>query len=659
MFLVSAVLLWQSLPPCNPQIVNIPFCTGDEATGITECWVDHYVENGLIIVESPQDWLTATQCEGTPNRIFLSGNLIIRDVSSLPALNLFGLHGNLFIQDTGLVDLACLEGLHYIGGNVVIEGNGLLQNLWLPTGAYTGPEFIGPCDAPSDLILEGNAKLNSLSGLSNLRRIGNVLIKYNSDYLGNTGLLDLGGLENLYRVYGDLRIDRNQRMASLQGLSALERIDGDFLIGDVSAPTYYTRNLGESPSPIGHYPWTIGGTLAILGTQMTHLSTFGHLAAIGEGLIIECNKELRDPQLPALDEPGVLSGLTGFFMINNNGKAGANPTANKAWALGYLGLLSQAQKATMILSVQHNDGVTSYSTEDCFTNAGLPCQNIYTAPAGATLRITRVPTSGWSVGISDFSGVDAIVATNVHVYLSDITDTSALNDVAKVYGVLKNFNHHRPVFPALRSVSKYFETTIKSGTPAALGFPSLQAIALDTGLGGGHFSGSYHLDLPNLAMAREELTVHAPALPFDEINLSSLKFVGTLHFGKENYITNPPNSNQTRVDLSSLAFVNYIWLQFIYRSFEISSTSSKLWCIGEPPNTGLSTSFSILDSKQHSSYILPLQNISYLEGDVKFSYNKNYINCQQFSQFWDGTTCVGGSLKNCNGGCAGSYPTCP
>jgi hypothetical protein len=263
------------------------------------------------------------------------------------------------------------------------------------------------------------------------------------------------------------------------------------------------------------------------------------------------------------------------------------------------------------------------------------------------------------VGISDFSGVDAIVATNVHVYLSDISDTSALDDVAKVYGTLQNFNHHGPVFPALRSVCVNFDTSIKSGAPAAVEFPSLQAIKLNGGAGGGSsFSGSYHLDLPKLTFNRGTLYVGAPALPFDVINLPSLKFVGTLHFGQEKYITNPPNQSQhTQVVLSSLTFVNYVWLQRIERSFEIASISPKLWCIGKPSN--VSESFIIYDSKPHSSYTLPFQNISYLEGGVKFAYNGNYINCQQFSQFWNGTTCVGGSLANCNYGCSGSYPTCP
>jgi hypothetical protein len=78
-----------------------------------------------------------------------------------------------------------------------------------------------------DVIIQGNERLQSLSGLRKLAWIGGSLVVE-----GNGRLLDLSGLEELSVIRGSLTISRNGILCSLGGLEGLAMVGGNITIAD-------------------------------------------------------------------------------------------------------------------------------------------------------------------------------------------------------------------------------------------------------------------------------------------------------------------------------------------------------------------------------------------------------------------------------------------
>ncbi len=72
--------------------------------------------------------------------------------------------------------------------------------------------------------LSGLSNLTDLDGLENLRSTGSFEVSF------NIVLVDIDGLSGLQRVDGDLRIDGNPELTGIDGLMALEHVAGDLYI---------------------------------------------------------------------------------------------------------------------------------------------------------------------------------------------------------------------------------------------------------------------------------------------------------------------------------------------------------------------------------------------------------------------------------------------
>ena len=113
-------------------------------------------------------------------------------------------------------DLETLEGLEQLQsvGEFSFFGDGLggtsgVRNLREVKGAFR---------------LTRLPNLTDLNGLENLRSTGTIEVSFNGV------LVDIDGLSGLQRVDGDLYIDGNPELTGIGGLMALERVTGDLSI---------------------------------------------------------------------------------------------------------------------------------------------------------------------------------------------------------------------------------------------------------------------------------------------------------------------------------------------------------------------------------------------------------------------------------------------
>mgnify|MGYP000173614111 CR=1 FL=1 len=113
-------------------------------------------------------------------------------------------------------ELETLEGLEQLQsvGEFRFSNDGLRSM----SGVRSLREVEGFC------YLSGLSSLADLDGLENLRSAGGLEVSFNSM------LVDIDGLSGLQRVEGDLRIDGNPELTGVDGLSALEHVTGDLYI---------------------------------------------------------------------------------------------------------------------------------------------------------------------------------------------------------------------------------------------------------------------------------------------------------------------------------------------------------------------------------------------------------------------------------------------
>jgi hypothetical protein len=148
----------------------------------------------------------------------IDGTLDIRgstltDLSGLESLTTvrelrIGPAPSLSFGSAGNPALVSLHGLEHLKGTqaVLIEGNPLLTDLT----ALSGLTFV-----TGDLEIESNKTLSSLEGLHNITRAGEVSIS------GNAALTSLQGLRGLTAVDG-FTLSQNAVLPSFEGMSALE-----------------------------------------------------------------------------------------------------------------------------------------------------------------------------------------------------------------------------------------------------------------------------------------------------------------------------------------------------------------------------------------------------------------------------------------------------
>jgi hypothetical protein len=234
----------------------------------------------------------------------IGGSLIIESsiyIESLtPLSNLRSISGGISIQSTHIVNLAGLEGLTYIPGDVNISHNGRLTNF----SGLDNIAFIGGTLDIGELAGVPNYSLESLNGLNNLTGIGK-----NLSIFTNEALKSLAGLNNLSSIGGDVTIIENDSLVSLSGLESLVSIQGDLRIYEnnalASLLALYSLN-------------TINGTLLI--TDNPSLYSLHGLDNINAGsisnLTIRVNPLLSSCEVQSICE--YLSSPNGTVKIYNN-----------------------------------------------------------------------------------------------------------------------------------------------------------------------------------------------------------------------------------------------------------------------------------------------------------------------------------------------------
>jgi len=253
----------------------------------------------------------------------LNGNVIIRgnNIRYLSGLNnISSIEKDLRIGsgwyggNDSLVDLAGLNNLTTIGGNLSIDANDMLLSL---TG-LNNLDSVG-----GRLNIYGNNQLSSLTGLENLVYIGESLNIHNTikledlsglnnlNYLGydiditsNIGFKNFSGLESINTIHGDLIVFYNDSLISLSGLHNVSRIYGNVLIETMYGTTLFPfSNLEE-----------IGGGLEILNNDyLTSLSGFENLTTVIGHLRIRNNQSLT-----SISELNNLTILSDDLIIEHN-----------------------------------------------------------------------------------------------------------------------------------------------------------------------------------------------------------------------------------------------------------------------------------------------------------------------------------------------------
>ncbi len=124
--------------------------------------------------------------------------------------------GQLKINGDDITNLAGLQSLKTVVGNLVIEDNNVLTNI-----DGLSSLTVVTIDPVYKIVIQRNAALLNLDGLSALTELQGALIIHLND-----SLADISGLANLSRIGALLHIAANPALASLEGLQSLTRAGG-------------------------------------------------------------------------------------------------------------------------------------------------------------------------------------------------------------------------------------------------------------------------------------------------------------------------------------------------------------------------------------------------------------------------------------------------
>jgi len=173
--------------------INYPNCT--EIEGFVHIWTEEISNlNGLSVITSIDSNLVITETNlidlaGLENLTHLGGDLslyyndYINDLSGIN--NLSSVNGSLRIVINSLSSLNGLNNLTDVEGFVKVQGNGVQNLIGLDSLTTIGGAF----------YIEGNNSLINLIGVENLSTIGGNLV-----VVGNNSLLNFEGISNLSTI---------------------------------------------------------------------------------------------------------------------------------------------------------------------------------------------------------------------------------------------------------------------------------------------------------------------------------------------------------------------------------------------------------------------------------------------------------------------------
>ena len=229
-------------PDCTrlPSTLKLPYDGGD---------LTNYP--ALLQLDSISGNLSCNECEitsfaGLSNLTYVGGNVGINEphgvIENLEGLNnLTYIGGYLrFTECFTITSTIGLGTLTYLGGFSMSECSNLIEfigfeNIELIPGNFSISEcgqtpqnlngfesvnFIG-----GDLTIDENTGMNSLEGLNNLKTLGGDL-----EIEDNLILLDLDALINLSSIGGEIDISDNQDLQNLEGLSSVLSTNGPIKI---------------------------------------------------------------------------------------------------------------------------------------------------------------------------------------------------------------------------------------------------------------------------------------------------------------------------------------------------------------------------------------------------------------------------------------------
>ncbi len=224
------------------------------------------------------------------------GDITLTSQAEVDAFACSQVTGNLTIAGSDIEDLAPLSGLASVGGGLVIEFNAALGSI----SGLSGLASLGENPFSVSLSVRFNDVLGSLAGLEGLTSVdGGLVIETNA------ALTSLAGLEGLTTIGGGLNLNDNNTLSSLAGLEGLTSVGGRLFIDNNAV-------LGSLAGLEGLT--AVGGFVSISGNAaLGSLVGLEGVTSLSEGLDISNNAALTS--LTGLE--GLTSVAERFFISGN------------------------------------------------------------------------------------------------------------------------------------------------------------------------------------------------------------------------------------------------------------------------------------------------------------------------------------------------------
>ncbi|MFZ1677804.1 MAG: T9SS type A sorting domain-containing protein, partial [Saprospiraceae bacterium] len=170
--------------------------------------------SGMLFISSNDSLINLTGLESLSGEIaslYIIVNPALVDISSLKKIN--RTKSLIITDDSLLVSLTGLEGLKYVddypGSLILIQDNAKLESL-MGLSNLEGSCF---------LDIDNNEKLVNLNGLENFKYTPGMIISHNKV------LVDIKGLKNLHGCQDQIRMQSNPKLINLEGLENITHTD--------------------------------------------------------------------------------------------------------------------------------------------------------------------------------------------------------------------------------------------------------------------------------------------------------------------------------------------------------------------------------------------------------------------------------------------------
>lgn len=538
----------------NDALTNI-----SELENIDSLYGLHIVRNDVLInlegLENLQfvqgnfridDNQALTSLEALESLSYVGGTLTVEENASL--INLEGLenlnsvgvlslgYNNLI---TGLLELENLNSLDWltIDGNGIINLDGLenidsLKGLALWNTALTNLEPLGFSTSIDGLNFQHNNDLSNLGALENVNSITGDIHIEDCDALSN-----LEGLNNVISVGGDLEIEKSEGFTSLSGLENVSSVGGRINIDDNDA-LINLAGLENLDSVMGELRiWRndalanleslnnvdfIGGYISIKGNHsMTSLAGFENVSSVNGFLLIYDNEALTS--LEALENVNYVAGdlsigrsnvLTNLEGFENLNYVGGSISIDDNDALISLAGLENIYSIGYNLTINRNDTLTSLAGLENLTYIGGDL-NIF---ENSNLSVCSVPV------ICDFL-LNGSGSIDVHDNAAGCNDQIEILDNCEGLGQI-----HYPLFFDLNeNGSQESEEPCLPQTSVLIEPGNI--ISYGNSTNGGHkhlYFGDYSISYNQNATPLWELTTSPNSFDF---TLDSLNYADTVYFG--------------------------------------------------------------------------------------------------------------------------------